>query len=587
MRPHPALARIGPRALGRALARLTLVAFAALALASCERGPEPVEEGRATLGAGAGSMRLDGDWAFEPGEGASVDASGGASRALLAVPGVWDGTWPGLRSGTYRLRVDGLVPGDLYALQLKGVSSSATILADGERIGAWEGRGPDDSRYVPMTLYLRARSGSTEVSISVRNDYHAWGGLWLPATFGTAEALERRSAIDRVRDAVVLGAIAIMALYHLAIFALRPEARSAAWFAAVCLAVVVKVGLSDEQLLGLLFPMLDGQVGIRLAYLATIAVPPLFLAYLREALPGGRRFPAMAILLAVGGAEAVLAVAAPLAVLQPWFRAYFVAIAIAGAYALALIIARVRARTPGALPLLVGVIVLLAAAANDMLHDQKVINTFYSLGLGLFAFLFDQAVVLGGQFARSFKESRDLAASLEKRVAERTSELERLSRVDPLTGLVNRRCFWESLEHEWDRWTRYGQDFCLALLDIDHFKALNDSLGHAAGDEALRNLGAVLAGGVRRTDVAARYGGEEFCLILPGTDVEEAHRLLEKLRGTVEERPLVSGPPPVVKTLSYGIARASAHGTPAELVDAADRLMYRAKEAGRNRGFTE
>ncbi len=87
--------------------------------------------------------------------------------------------------------------------------------------------------------------------------------------------------------------------------------------------------------------------------------------------------------------------------------------------------------------------------------------------------------------------------------------------------------------------------------------------------------------------MAARYGGEEFCLILPGTEPEEAHRLLEKLRREVEAIPLVAGPPPVGKTLSYGIARASAHGTPAELVDAADRLMYRAKEAGRNRGFTE
>jgi len=573
--------RVGhTRAAGTAL---TLVALAALALASCAPNRANVRDGVATLDRNDEALRLTGEWVFQPGEGAPEDASPG----LLDVPGVWDKAWPGLRSGTYRLRLDGLEPGALYALQLKGVSSNATVLADGEIIGAWNGVGSGTARYVPMTLYLSARSDSILLELSLRNDAHAWGGLWLPVAFGTAEALERRASLDRVRDAALLGAIAIMALYHLALFLLRPEARSAAWFAAVCLATVVKVGLSDEQLLGLLFPALDGAAGIRLAYLATIAIPPLFMAYLRETLPGGPRFPAQAILLAVGAAEAVLAVAAPLAVLQLWFRVYFVAIAIAGAYALALILSRVRLRSPGALPMLAGVIVLLAAAANDMLHDQKVINSFYSLGLGLFAFLFDQAVVMGGQFAKSFREARELAANLELRVAERTSELERLSRIDPLTGLVNRRCFWESLEREWDRWIRYGQDFCLALLDLDRFKALNDSLGHAAGDEALRNLGALLVTGIRRTDVAARYGGEEFCLILPGTDPEEAHRLLEKLRSAVEETPLVAGPPPVAKTLSYGIARASAHESPAELVDAADRLMYRAKEAGRNRGFRE
>jgi len=120
-----------------------------------------------------------------------------------------------------------------------------------------------------------------------------------------------------------------------------------------------------------------------------------------------------------------------------------------------------RRKLPGAGIMLTGFLLLATAATNDILHDTKVIATFYSLNLGLFAFLFSQSLIIGGLFSRSLHQVEELNETLEIKVAERTSELEVLSRSDPLTGLSNRRHFWTQLSREWERWTRYQQDFNL------------------------------------------------------------------------------------------------------------------------------
>jgi diguanylate cyclase (GGDEF)-like protein len=184
------------------------------------------------------------------------------------------------------------------------------------------------------------------------------------------------------------------------------------------------------------------------------------------------------------------------------------------------------------------------------------------------------------ELAAAYRELEQLHA----RVAGQARELEELSRRDSLTGAYNRRHLDEALASELERARRYRAPLSVALLDIDHFKAVNDCLSHAAGDLALRELVGVLTTLLRRSDVLARYGGEEFALVLPETGPEEARLACDKLRRAVAQHPW-HAVLPGLRGLTVSIGLACDANTPSadRLLDAADRALYEAKRTGRDR----
>ena len=174
-----------------------------------------------------------------------------------------------------------------------------------------------------------------------------------------------------------------------------------------------------------------------------------------------------------------------------------------------------------------------------------------------------------------------LIALLKERVRQLLGQLASAARTDPVTGLHNRRGFEEAIAVEIERARRGGHRLTLLLGDLDHFKRVNDRLGHAAGDRVLAHVGRILGTGKRQIDYAARAGGEEFAIILPETGEREAYVVAERLRSAVEAE---FGRGLVPLTFSFGIAGHPEHGASAEaLLDAADRALYAAKELGRNR----
>lgn len=163
-------------------------------------------------------------------------------------------------------------------------------------------------------------------------------------------------------------------------------------------------------------------------------------------------------------------------------------------------------------------------------------------------------------------------------------EVERLSRVDGLTGVYRRGAFDEKLEEETIRAKTFKTSCGLMLLDIDHFKELNDRYGHPFGDQVLRRVGEILNSLVYETDFVARYGGEEFVVLLPRADPAGALRKAEAIRAAIENEPFPIALEKARVTVSIGISHFPRDAdTPQEMVAAADSAMYRAKSEGRNR----
>jgi len=159
--------------------------------------------------------------------------------------------------------------------------------------------------------------------------------------------------------------------------------------------------------------------------------------------------------------------------------------------------------------------------------------------------------------------------------------IQRLARTDALTGLANRRTLEETFQREIARASRLGENLSLLVADLDHFKSINDTYGHVAGDQVLVAAASVFGSHLRPYDLAARYGGEEFVLLLPGTATSEAHTIAERIRSEIEIVSVDNCPRRV--TLSLGIATWLPGETQEQFISRADAALYLAKAGGRNR----
>lgn len=172
-----------------------------------------------------------------------------------------------------------------------------------------------------------------------------------------------------------------------------------------------------------------------------------------------------------------------------------------------------------------------------------------------------------------------------------SAELDRLARTDALTGIANRRSFFEMLGAEFRRSRRYARQLSVLMLDLDHFKVVNDRYGHPFGDYVLRRLAEVVSESIRESDLVGRYGGEEFAVALPEAGAEQAMRAAEKLRLAIAATEFRTdgvppeGEPPVKITISIGVASLSPDDDQDEfeLIRRADQALYEAKRTGRNR----
>lgn len=224
-----------------------------------------------------------------------------------------------------------------------------------------------------------------------------------------------------------------------------------------------------------------------------------------------------------------------------------------------------------------GTLCVIDQAPHELTHDQQ--QALEALSRQVMAQLDLRRTV--AELEEAIAERRSYQRQLEdyqRRLEDSLASVTEQSITDPLTGLKNRRALTDRLEEESIRAARYDAPLSLAMIDIDGFKAYNDTHGHTAGDAALAGVASIIQQHSRVPDFAARYGGEEFAVMLPNTDAEGAVVLAQRFRQAVESAEFDGGP----LTVSVGVATMTG-STSVELIDAADGALYEAKAAGRNR----
>jgi diguanylate cyclase (GGDEF)-like protein len=187
------------------------------------------------------------------------------------------------------------------------------------------------------------------------------------------------------------------------------------------------------------------------------------------------------------------------------------------------------------------------------------------------------AVVMGGIFL--------IARSLYQKLTNARKQLQTQADLDGLTNLFNRRYFFEVLEREVERSRRYQNELCCVMLDLDHFKSVNDTFGHTGGDLVLKELARMIRANIRTSDTAARYGGEEFIIMMPQTSLENARAAAEKLRQQVAAIAVDTPKGKITVTASFGVSSIDnrlAESAVDEIVRRADGALYEAKANGRN-----
>lgn len=195
------------------------------------------------------------------------------------------------------------------------------------------------------------------------------------------------------------------------------------------------------------------------------------------------------------------------------------------------------------------------------------------------------AIVTGGvaTLAAQYGQVRRNLSDRKSQLAAALKQIQELATRDVLTGLLNRRAMLEQLDQQSNEQERRGTPMCLALFDLDHFKRINDELGHAMGDQVLKTFASVAQEEVRGGDILARWGGEEFLLMMPDTPIDQALHCVQRIRRAVLTADFDNVPDDFKVTFSAGLALCRTVDDVEAAIDRADRAMYKAKTTGRNR----
>ncbi|MBN7796121.1 sensor domain-containing diguanylate cyclase [Parahaliea mediterranea] len=549
-------------------------------------------------------MRIESGWRFQPGDNPAWSSPGHDDSAWRQVdfPHRWGpaDADPGARYfGWYRLHLrleDRGRAGDLehLAVRLGSMLSAYEFYAGGKRLGG-AGRLPPDDR--PGIDYNRERvltipasaiapDGSLVLALRVwagnESLLQHFGGGVHGGQFQIGRLSDQLLSLTVHQMPALLVSVIYLAFgfYFLYLYTRARDLHSFLWFGVAALMIGLYGLLVTEwrYLLDWNFPTYK-KAELGLVYL----LPALSIQGVWTMLdePVGRwlrAYQVISVLLAV-----VLVLAPGLDLNVSTLHAWELWALLAPLGVLWLLVRKLRAGHEEARTLVVGAGLFIATCVHDALIDLIRLDSPRILPWGFLAIAVTMAISLGNRFTRMLNHLEEEVAERTARLTEANHRLFEAARIDPLTGVNNRRGFFAAAESEVGRAFRGGRPFSVVLADVDHFKPVNDRLGHACGDHVLTCLAGILRQAVRKSDLVARWGGEEFILLLPETDAEGAVLLAEKIRRQIAGSTIDYGDASLQLTMTFGVAEHRRGESLDSCVSRSDEALYRGKREGRNR----
>lgn len=515
------------------------------------------------------------------------------SAGFESLPFVWRAK-DGVTHGSYQFKLEGLEKGKAYGFYLLEVFTSYEIFIDGVSIATLgkpnvvpELTVPESK---PQSVIFTANSDSANVVIHVASHSSHLIGLWQKTVFGPMELVQAYEVKAKVSDAFVNGAIFFMTIFLWILYLIMREDKAIYFFALASTFVTVKSLYSGQQLGFVSYPLIGYGIGMRIAYLMVPAIAITFMAFAGECFKSMSNARLQKAFYNISYIQIAAILLLPQRIYQETFAIYQVLIILGAILVLTWALRAMKAGTEGADVYTLGYVVFFATAINDILYSMLIIQTGYYLSFGLFVLIMTQAAVLALRMRRAIKTEAYMKMNMERLVDERTKELalekdkfENLSKVDSLTLLYNKGYMSEVLQYEFEAYKRYHGALSVLMLDLDHFKVVNDTYGHVKGDEVLQKVAEVITEHSRRTDIIGRFGGEEFLIVLRFTALEDAVKHAEQLLRQIESISFKHMGNTFNITASIGVSTATDRLLDErQLIHEADEALYAAKKNGRN-----
>lgn len=522
-----------------------------------------------------GPVALAGEWEFywqrliSPQEFESDDTP---SPKYSYAPSIWniaDKGNPQLdRHGyaTYRLHVTISDTEKLYALKTDELFTAYRIWINGKEIFSSGTVGTDRKSTTPrikpdLTLF-QPDTNRLDIVLQLANFHYKDGGMRSAIQLGTGTQMSSNRTKSMFFNFSLFGALLIMGFYHLILFLLRKEDLSPLFFGFYCILNGVRVLVTQESVLLEFIPAMSWDIRTKIIVLEYFLAVPVFMAFLYTLFPKDLHKRAYRAMMAISLAASTFVLFTPATVfvyIELYYQIFLLFLMIYILYVLVIAVIRKR---DGALLILIAIAILFLAGINDILFAQYVVSFRQStIPIAVFIFVLIQSAILSIRFSKAHKQAT----------------------IDELSNVFNRRGFIEAATRVIENAEVVNARLCVLIIDIDHFKKVNDTYGHDIGDIAIRSVADTCSHSIRQGDVFGRFGGEEFALILPRVDIEKGHEIAERLRLKIETSPIAVADKEIAITVSIGITQWKRGDTIDQSIKYADQALYRAKEEGRNR----
>lgn len=560
------------------------------------------------------TLALDGDWMFFWQQLLEPEHLQGAVNEATFIKGhsgwqssAYSQDYDAIGFATYHLDVALETKASNLALRVPQIESAYKLYLDAELKAS--GGLVADSELVGKpgynTAIVRVPDGVKGFSITLQvSNYHSsWGGLWDPIVLGDADSLYTLQRDKVALSLFIMGALLITAIHSLIQFFLRPTDNIPLVFACLSLLFFVRE-LTVEHMSFALSALAGGFVLItKLNFLSFYAGIPtaLYFFHLSYHQEFHRKFCSFIYLLSIVFSAYILFFP------TRYFGIPLVMFEVIAVLVMLYILQRIWVATlnkrRGARVMLIGSLIAFSFAFNDILNLNGVINTGKFFSLGIIGFIMSQSFVTNNRFNHLTNINESLTDKLKERnadlelmselletkVEQRTlqlkianKELKALANNDPLTNTYNRLGLQQYIQSAFERFRRSQEVFCIALIDYDHFKEINDQYGHDVGDIVLITGADLIKSGIREQDKLARWGGEEFLILLPNTGLDGAFEIANKLRNVISANP-IGQPVGVNVTVTGGVAMVTQDDSFESLFKRADDALYQGKQNGRDR----